>query len=66
MNMEESQPAGRNFSRRDFLNASGGGFGAAALAHLLAEDSVQAAALKNPLSARGGHHPAKARAVSWR
>jgi len=63
MNMEESQPAARNISRRDFLNASGGGFGAAALAHLLAEDTAQAAALQNPLCARGGHHPAKARAV---
>lgn len=50
-------------SRRDFLTRAGGGFGAAALTHLLAGEAAGAASPNNPLSARGGHLPAKARAV---
>ncbi len=46
-------------SRRSFLARTGGGFGSAALAHLLATE----APASNALSARGGHHPARARAV---
>lgn len=50
-------------SRRDFLTRAGGGFGAAALTHLLAGEAAGAVSPNNPLSARGGHLPAKARAV---
>ncbi|MBM3867204.1 MAG: DUF1501 domain-containing protein [Verrucomicrobia bacterium] len=47
-------------SRRDFLRDLGGGLGGVALAALLHQDARAAA---NPLAARRGHHPAKARAV---
>ena len=46
------------FSRRDFLTRSGGGFGALALSHLLAQET-QAAAEGNSLF----HHEAKAKSV---
>ena len=51
------------FSRRSFLARAGGGFGAAALTHLLASDASGASSPNNPLSARCGHLPAKAKAV---
>jgi len=47
-------------SRRDFLRDLGGGLGGVALAALLHQDARAGA---NPLAARRGHHPAKARAV---
>ena len=50
----------RPVSRRDFLRELGGGLGGVALASLLHQE-VRAGA--NPLAARRGHHPAKARAV---
>jgi hypothetical protein len=46
-------------NRRDFLARAGGGLGAVALNSLLHE----AYAANNPLSPRGAHHPAKAKAV---
>jgi len=48
-------------SRRDFLSRAGGGFGALALAHLLAEDSALGGSVATP--ARGPHVPARARSV---
>jgi hypothetical protein len=52
-------------SRRDFLARAGAGFGLLAL-HALAEREGRAAeAAGNPLAARGGHFPARARAVIW-
>src|SRR5216684_4151692 len=52
-------------SRRDFLFQAGGGFGAIALSSLLARDSwadsVRASA--NPLAAKPGHFPGKAKSV---
>ncbi|MDB6120452.1 MAG: hypothetical protein JWO08_4233 [Verrucomicrobiaceae bacterium] len=53
----------KSFSRRDFLSHAGGGFGAAALTHLLAHESKGSVAPNNSLSARDSHLPAKARAV---
>ena len=49
------------YSRRQFLETAGGGFGAAALSWMAEGPSSGAAT--NPLHTRGGHHPAKARAV---
>src|SRR5947209_18884744 len=49
-------------SRREFLARAGGGFGAVALAYMLAEDGVLAAQADE---ARGPHHAARARAVIW-
>ncbi len=50
----------RLVTRRDFLRELGGGLGGVALAALLHQE---ARAATNPLDARRGHHPAKARAV---
>ena len=53
-------------SRRDLLSAAGGGFGAVALAHLLAGEGrgADGAAVENPSWPLGGlHHPAKVRRV---
>ncbi len=49
-------------SRRDYLARTGCGFGALALAGL-ATQSARADALANPLAAKPGHHPAKAKRV---
>jgi len=50
-------------SRRDFLRTAGNGFGMLALASLLQSESRGAVpdAPGNPLAARAGHHPAKAK-----
>ena len=63
MNMTSPSEPKQSISRRRFLATTGGGFGAAALTHLLANETAGVAAMNNPLSARGGHLPAKARAV---
>ncbi len=49
-------------SRRDYLARTGCGFGALALAGL-ATQRARADALANPLAAKPGHHPAKAKRV---
>src|SRR5262245_57245276 len=53
-------------SRREFLARAGGGFGAIALAYMLAEDGLLAAQVgQAPGEARGPHHSPRARAVIW-
>src|SRR5436305_13916486 len=56
-------------SRRDFLCKAGNGFGALALAGLLAQDGRLARAATgtplNPLAPRAGHFPGKAKSVIW-
>lgn len=54
-------PASPLHSRRDWLRAASGGFGALALAGLTAEDARAAA--KDALAARAGHFPAQAERV---
>jgi hypothetical protein len=49
-------------SRRDFLQQAGGGFGAIALAHLLAK-SVRGAEHASPLAAKGSHFATEAKNV---
>jgi hypothetical protein len=50
--------------RREWLLRAGGGFGAVALSGMLQRDGLAAnGALASPLTARPGHHPAKARSV---
>src|SRR5687768_10629475 len=51
-------------SRRQFLAKAGGGFGLLALGDLLQSASAQAPAA-NPLLARPGHFPGKAKSVIW-
>ncbi len=53
------------FDRREFLQRVGGGFGALAVSHLLANGSLRAAASNtdSPLAAKPPHHPAKAKSV---
>src|SRR6516162_8678040 len=54
-------------SRRDFLRRTGSGFGAMALASILAEQA-RADSIKlplNPLESRAGHFPSKAKSVIW-
>lgn len=53
------------FSRRQMLQRAGTGFGSLALADLLARQSLSAAApnVTNPLSAKPGHFPARAKRV---
>ncbi len=51
-------------SRRDFLDKAGSGFGALALAGLLAEQNARADE-KNPLAPKAPHFAAKAKAVIW-
>jgi len=52
------------YTRRDFLMRGGAGFGAVALTYLLGLDKVAGAARPmNPLAAKTGHHPAKAKSV---
>lgn len=55
-------PHTQDFSRREFLNSAGAGFGGVALASLLNEDRLLAAdaAVSNPLSPKSGHFPATA------
>lgn len=51
-------------NRREFLCRAGGGLGGIALARMLADDRLTATdSGGNPVAARGGHHPARARAV---
>ena len=53
-------------SRREFLRRVGGGFGMVALAGLLeGEKLLGQEAPANPLAARPGHFPAKAKSVIW-
>jgi hypothetical protein len=53
-------------SRRDFLAKAGGGFGLLALGGLLQnEAAAQSGTAANPLLARPGHLPAKAKSVIW-
>src|SRR5207244_9362831 len=52
----------RPLTRREMLLRCANGFGAVALAALLAEDG-RAAPTSEPSSTRGRHHPAKARNV---
>ncbi len=56
-------------SRREFLRRSGGGFGALALASLLAQERALSSdpsdLTKNPLAAKAPPLPAKAKAVIW-
>ena len=49
-------------TRREFLAKAGGGFGAIALAYMLAEDGVLAAEVEAP---RGPHHAPRARSIIW-
>src|SRR4051794_33844302 len=54
-------------SRRDFLRRTGSGFGALALASILAEQG-RAESIRlplNPLESRPGHFPSKAKSVIW-
>jgi hypothetical protein len=54
----------RLYTRRDFLMRGGAGFGALALTYLLGADKVLVAnAASNPLAAKPGHFPAKAKSV---
>ncbi len=50
-------------SRRDFLKVMGGGFGLLGLTDLLQRDSLAADPSNNPMAARVGHFPAKAKRV---
>jgi hypothetical protein len=51
-------------TRRDFLMRGGAGFGALALTYLLGADKLLGAnAASNPLAAKPGHFPAKAKSV---
>lgn len=54
-------------NRRHFLERAGAGFGAVALADLLATQGLLAAdtAAPGPLVPRAGHFPAKARSIIW-
>src|ERR1700742_883374 len=52
------------YSRRSFLQRTGAGFGSLALASMLA-GNAQAMAPVNPLAAKAGHFPAKAKSVIW-
>lgn len=73
MSIEEKEQARRllqafkdhPFSRRQFLEKSGAGFGAAALTFLLGQDKVLSGSAVNPLSSRPSHFPAKAKSVIW-
>lgn len=48
-------------TRREFLNRACHGFGAMALANLLASDSLRAGAVPKPLEVRPAHHPRRAK-----
>src|SRR6266478_1234327 len=65
MNLDEINHLPLAQSRRDFLFQAGGGFGAIALSWLLARDgwadTVRSSA--NPLAAKSGHFPGKAKSV---
>jgi hypothetical protein len=54
-------------SRREFLLHAGGGMGAVALAHLLADERAFAApaAAPNPLAAQAAHFAPRASRVIW-
>jgi hypothetical protein len=53
-------------SRREFLSRAGSGFGALALAYMLAEERGLAAALDAGMGqAQQPHHPARAKSVIW-
>ena len=56
-------------SRREFLEKSGFGLGAMALAHLLDKDKIFAQekriASLNPLTAKVSHFPAKAKSIIY-
>jgi hypothetical protein len=53
-------------SRREFLSRAGSGFGALALAYMLAEERGLAAALDASMGqAQQPHHPARAKSVIW-
>src|SRR5262245_18922561 len=61
------------FTRRDFLERVGSGFGAVALAYMLDRDSTFAAPTDksevhtslNPLAPRATHLPSRAKSVIW-
>lgn len=60
----------RLFSRRELLSRAGGGFGAVAVAQLLAANGLYASSppresLVSPLQPRPTHFPAKAKSVIW-
>jgi Protein of unknown function (DUF1501) len=65
MNLDQINHLPLAQTRRDFLFQAGGGFGAIALSWLLARDgsadSVRASA--NPLAAKSGHFPGKAKSI---
>jgi hypothetical protein len=52
-------------TRRAFLRKTGSGFGALALASLLADPARAAATAVNPLASKPSHFPAKAKSVIW-
>jgi hypothetical protein len=52
-------------TRRHFLKQVGNGFGLLALAGLLEQEGLLAAPALNPLAARPGHFPSKAKSVIW-
>src|SRR5262245_49247111 len=54
-------PAFAATSRRDFLRTVGGGFGLLGLADLLERDARASISSSNPLAARAGHFPARAK-----
>jgi len=52
------------YTRRDFLMRGGAGFGALALTYLMTADKLLgASSSKNPLAAKPGHFPARAKSV---
>ena len=53
------------FSRREFLERSGAGFGLAALTFLLGQEQALSGSFANPLAPKPQHFPAKARSVIW-
>ena len=53
------------FSRREFLERSGAGFGMAALTFLLGQEHALSGSFANPLASKPQHFPAKAKSVIW-
>ena len=52
------------YTRRDFLMRGGAGFGALALTYLMCADKLLGAEkVRNPLAAKAGHFPARAKSV---
>ncbi len=52
-------------TRREFFTQAGSGLAGMALASMAGQDQAQAAKTVDPLAAKPGHHPAKAKSVIW-